>query len=860
MQERRNWFLVGLFLTTLVTLCLEVLATRLLSVMTWYHLSFFAVSTAMFGMSAGALQVYLGGDRFRGEDAPRALVRYGAFFAILIPLCHMALLTVPVPVGFSMHGIAVLLVITILLAIPFYFSGILVAIALTRIPGKIGLFYAVDLVGASLGSLLVLPLLEFGDISSAHLWCAALMALAVCCYRVFAGMKHSLVTIGLVIVFGIGAVANSIARPEISPADEASAAAGADALARRDANPHARKRLAVWFSKGKKIIQENVTHEFWNIHAQLLVRIANPNPPQYWGKGEGAPTMNVERRRMVLDGDAGTVMTGWDQDPKKLGWVKYDVTSMPYHLRKGGDCAVIGVGGGRDILTALWSKCTSVRGVEINGNFIDLLEGDLRDFANIANQPQVELIHDEARSYFTRHDEQYDVLQMSLIDTWAATGAGAFTLTENGLYTLDAWKVFLDRLKPTGFFSVSRWYAPENASETNRLLALGVASLLERGVERPSDHMALITRFRVGTLMVSPSPLSPDDITRIHSTATQLGFGVLAAPDVVPGEEQMAAIFSATSPEALAVATEHELFDYTPPTDERPYFFNILKPGHAFDLFDIINEENTAGTGGEAAVGALKDTRGVSAGNLVATTTLLLLGIISLALVLTVILGPLTKRGLPSMAPMGFLFSVLYFSSIGLGFMLVQIAFMQRFSVYLGHPTHSVVIILFSMILATGLGSFLSDRLPVERSKVIVFLFPIAIGGALLLEMKSLQPLIDSTIEYGLFARASLVVAVVTPVSVLLGLCFPIGLRLVQRLSSDAMPWMWGVNGACGVLGAVLAVGISMWAGITASLFAASLLYFSIALYALILASLHPRQEAEPAVELEPEEEAAVAE
>jgi len=836
MQERRNWFLAGLFLTTLVTLCLEVLATRLLSVMTWYHLSFFAVSTAMFGMSAGALQVYLGGDRFRGEDAPRALARYALLFTVLIPLCHAALLTIPVPVGFSMHGIAVLVTITILLAVPFYFSGILVAIALTRIPGKIGLFYAVDLVGASLGSLLVLPLLQHGDISSAHLWCAALSALAVCCYRAFAGLRPSVVAIGLLLLLGAGAIGNARAIPRIPPA--AVELADEEGL---EVNPSAGDRLAVWYSKGKAILEENVTHEFWNIHAQLLVRKVNPGPPQYWGKGEGAPNKNVDRLRMVLDGDAGTVMTGWDENPKNLGWVKYDVTSMPYHLRKEGDCAVIGVGGGRDILTALWSQCLSVRGVEINESFIDLLEGDLADFANIANQPQVTLVHDEARSYFTRCEDRFDVLQMSLIDTWAATGAGAFTLTENGLYTLDAWRVFLDRLKPDGLFSVSRWYAPENASETNRLLALGVATLLDSGVAAPSKHMALVTCYRVGTLLVSPSPLSPDDLARLRDTASQLGFGVLAAPDVTPKDAQMAAIFAATSDEELAAATADEFFDYTPPTDERPYFFNILKPLHAFDIFEVINEENTAGTGGEAGDESLKETRGVAAGNLVATTTLLLLGVISLVLVLTVILGPLAKRGLPSMAPTGFVFSVLYFASIGLGFMLVQIAFMQRFSVYLGHPTHSVVIILFSMILATGLGSFLSDRLPVDRSKVLVFLFPLGIAAVLLLEARYLQPLIDSTIHHDLLARAALVVGVVTPVSILLGFCFPIGMRLVQRLSLDAMPWMWGVNGACGVLGAVLAVGISMWAGITASLLAATALYASIALYAVVLVALRPR-------------------
>jgi hypothetical protein len=806
MQERRIWFLVGLFLTTVVTLCLEVLATRLLSVMTWYHLSFFAVSTAMFGMSAGALKVYLGGDDFRGEEAPRALVRYGKIFAVLIPLCHMALLTIPVPVGFSMHGICVLVVLTILLAIPFYFSGVLVAIALTRIPGKIGLFYAVDLVGASLGSLLVLPLLQLGDISSAHLFCAALAAAAVCCFSMFAGMRLSKLALVLIVLFGLGAVFN----------------------------PTAKQRLAVWFSKGYLIHQENVTHEFWNIHAQLLVRKVNPGPPQYWGPGKGAPGKNVDRLRMVLDGDAGTVMTAWDEDPKNLGWVKYDVTSMPYHLRKEGDVAVIGVGGGRDLLTALWSKCKSVCGVEINKNFVDLLEGDLSEFSNLANQPEVTLVHDEARSYFTRCEDQYDILQMSLIDTWAATGAGAFTLTENGLYTLDAWKVFLDRLKPNGLFSVSRWYSPENASETNRLLALGVASLLERGVEDPSKHIALISRFRVGTLMISPSPLSSEDVLRIRDTSIQLGFGLLATPEVIPQDEQMAAIYAATSLEELAEATEHELFDYTPPTDERPYFFNILKPAHAFDLFEVINAENTAGTGADA------DTRGIAQGNLVATSTLMLLALISLVLVLTVILGPLAKRGLPSMRRTSFFFSVLYFSSIGLAFMLVQVAFMQRFSVYLGHPTHSVVIILFSMILATGVGSYLSDLLPVERFKWLVLVFPILIGLGLLYEMKSIQQMIDATIHYDLLARSALVVAIVAPVSILLGLCFPIGMRLVQRLSSDAMPWMWGVNGACGVLGAVIAVGTSMWAGITASLLIAAILYFSIAVYGLFLALSRP--------------------
>ncbi len=801
MSERRIWFLVGLFLTTLATLCLEVLATRLLSVTTWYHLSFFAVSTAMFGMAAGALHVYLGGERFSGEQASRALARYTAVFALVVPLCHIALLTIPVPVGFSSHALAVLGTTTVLLAIPFFFAGVVVAIALTRIPGKIGLYYAVDLVGASLGSLLVLPLLKYGDITSAHLWCAVLAAAGAGCFYVFSGQRVSRSVIAMVLLFGVGAWVN----------------------------PTSNNRLSVWFSKGKVIKYENVTDEFWNIHAQLLVRVPAMGPPQYWGAGKGAPTTNVERLRMVLDGDAGTIMTRWDEDPASLEWVKYDVTAMPYHLRKGGDVAVIGVGGGRDLLTAIWSRCKSVTGVEINENFINLLEGEKLDFTHIADQPEVELVHEEARSYFTRSEDNFDIIQMSLIDTWAATGAGAFTLTENGLYTTDAWRVFLDRLKPNGLFSVSRWYHPDNVSESNRLLALGIQSLLERGVEDPSKHIVLVTRARVGNLMVSPSPISKADLEMIARSADTYGFNIVAGPQTTPEDPQMASILNAKSEQQLAKACVHELFDYSPPTDERPYFFNILKPRHAFNLFEIIESRNAAG------VGAVANEEGVASGNLAATSTLMMLALISLAMVLLVILAPLTARGLPTMSSRNFAISVLYFCSIGLGFMLVQVAFMQRFSVYLGHPTNAVVVTLFSMILATGVGSFASDRVDIGSTKKLVRYFPLVIAVVLLGERALVQVMIDSTIHLGLFARSVLVVLAVAPVSVLLGLCFPIGMRLVQRLSPDAAPWMWGVNGACGVLGAVIAVGVSMWAGIGASLLFAAILYASVSLYATIL-------------------------
>ena len=232
---------------------------------------------------------------------------------------------------------------------------------------------------------------------------------------------------------------------------------------------------------------------------------------------------------VLIDGEAGTPITKWDGDVSSLDWVSYDVTTLPYHVRQG-SVGIIGVGGGRDVLSALWGRNAPITGIEINDSLLRALKGPYRDFAGIAGRPDVELVHGEARSYLSRTDKKFDVLQMSLIDTWAATGAGAFTLSENGLYTLEAWNVFLSTLKPGGVFSVSRWFAPTATSETSRLLALATATLLGRGVATPADRIVMVARNTVATLMVSETPFTDEDRRRIETLCEARGFRTLVAP------------------------------------------------------------------------------------------------------------------------------------------------------------------------------------------------------------------------------------------------------------------------------------------------------------------------------------------
>jgi hypothetical protein len=765
----------------MATLMLEVLDTRLLSVLTWYHLSFVAISVAMLGMASGAVLVFLGGKLFDPERVVLILPPATVAFSIALAVSHLGNLAIPIPgvSGASPREVAALAVSTLVLAIPFIISGVVVTAALTRTRAPIGVLYGADLLGAAAGCLAIVWVLEHTDITSSAFVAAAIAALGALCFSRYAGRSGvvpALITTGLVAAVALNLTA---ARPLgiIYPKDQ-----------------------RLWFQE--HVIQ----YSRWNAHSNVTVNRPTRTHVFYWGAAANAPTTPANIAYAAIDGAAGTAITEWNGDPAWLDWTRYDVTSVPYHLRNG-RAGIIGVGGGRDVLTAIAAGSSSVTGIEINAALLDALAIRYGDFARVASRPGVTLVHDEARSYLTRTTERFDVLQMSLIDTWAATGAGAFTLTENGLYTREGWQVFLRALTPAGVFSVSRWFDPANVTETTRLVSLGVASLIDFGIASPRENLLLITRDRVATLLVSPSAFTDEDRRRVARLRDEYGFDLAITPWHESPNPGLQGIASASTHAALREAVRDDRFDYTAPTDRRPFFFNMLKPAAAF----LPKNAGAAGTG-------------VVSGNLVATRTLTALGLITAVLVVTIILCPLAYSGRPRLGRGVFATSIVYFALIGLGFMFVQIPFLQRFSVYLGHPTYTFSIILFLMILAAGLGSFASERIDLAR-RGRVFGIPIAIGVLAALEVAVLQPALDVTVAWGLPGRTLVVSLFLVPLAFLMGHCFPLGVRLLGQHSDRVAAWMWGVNGACSVMASILAVMVSMWIAIDTGLLLAAALY-----------------------------------
>jgi hypothetical protein len=394
---------------------------------------------------------------------------------------------------------------------------------------------------------------------------------------------------------------------------------------------------------------------------------------------------------------------------------------------------------------------------------------------------------------------------MSMIDTWAATGAGAFTLTENGLYTVEAWKIFLDRLDDGGIFTVSRWFNPEEPGETARIISLAETALFNRGVTAPALHIVLVCLGNVSTIMVCSRPYTAAELAEIKKLCTDLKYNILVFPGETPGNIYLRRLAAARSIKELNASVPGAPLNYSAPTDETPFFFNMLKLGNiSFDL---------------------KKSAGVIKGNLVANLTLLVLTaalvfFTVIIIILPLLLGKKAKEIIRAPA-------AAYFSLIGAGFMLAEIALIQKLSVFLGHPAYALGILLFSMTASAGAGSYFSEKMPLDK-KPWTMILPPAIGAYLLFLVFLLPAVTGAMVPAPMAAKISAALIMIIPMGAMMGMCFPAGMRIINPAKTPGTPWYWALNGIFGVLCSALAVFISIYSGISTNLVISALCYFSL--------------------------------
>ena len=791
----------GLFAITLSSLMYEIGLTRIFSVTMWYHFAFVAISIALFGMTGGALLVYLRPKWFPQESVKRQLAIFSLAYAAAIAICSVVQLQINVKTQWTWAGTFTVLLTCAVVAIPFVLVGVVVCLALTRFPDKVNRLYAADLVGAGLGCALLAWLLSRMDGPSVLMMVGAIAAVGALVFALDSHVRVQQLVAGFLVI-GLGGFA--IVNSQLAKDNEA-------------------VLEIVWTKEARDGAHD---YEKWNTFSRVVVDGGGkPDVPFGWGMSPKLPASEkIPQYGIVIDSAAGTVLTKYSGDPDETKFLRYDVTNLPHYLRPNADVLVVGVGGGRDILSALQFDQKSVTGVEINKTMLDITNGTYGDFTgHLDRDPRVKFVNDEARSYLARSDKRYDILQISLIDTFAASSAGAFALSENSLYTTEAWDLFLDRLKPDGVLSVSRWYSIAGGPpiEVYRTLAIAAQALTDHGVKNPRDHILLYkappTGFdsSVGTIMVSPTPFSKADVAKMDAQAAELDFQRVLTPDFAINEKFEALAAPGGPTPALDLFNE----DISPPTDDRPFFFQMA------DLGTLLTDRGSL----DARV----------------TQPVLVLGLLALAVLLLTavfILVPLflttkreTRRGIRPF--------YVYFAGIGLGFLMVEFSQLLRLSVYLGHPIYALVVVLFTMLVFSGIGSMASEKIiDLERPKSIV-----AVLSALLVVLAifgSITPwVIRQTDGQTTPVRIAIAIALLAPIAFLMGMPLAIGMRVAGRRGAPTS-FLWGINGATSVCASVLSMAVALFFGISASFWVGWVAYAAAAaaMFVLVAASRRRRE------------------
>jgi len=465
--------------------------------------------------------------------------------------------------------------------------------------------------------------------------------------------------------------------------------------------------------------------------------------------------------------------------------------------------------------------------VEINPIIAnDVMRDRFREFSGgIYTHPRVTVAVDDGRSFVRRTPETYDVIQASLVDTWAATAAGAYTLTENSLYTVDAFDDYLDHLTDGGILTITRWVA-----DGLRLVSLAQAACAQRGWSA-ADRLAIVRQDRVATFLLKKTPFTAGEIAQLHAVADRLDFDVLYAPGAGGGPGDARPQYSrpagdvfvdgaATADYArLILAPDREQFyaayrsDIRPTTDDRPFFFHTTKIQDQFDV--AFGQKMLFGNG----LSALMTLLGISTG-----------------LVVLFVIGPLVLAGRGQARPSGWLAWLVYFGALGAGFMLIEVSVLQRFVLLLGHPVYSLTVTLFSLLLGTGLGAAWSRRFEAASLRRTGAIGILIVAAVALVFIAVATPIVNWAIPFSRGARMLVAATMLVPIGVALGIPMPTGMRMLNARAPQMLAWAWGMNGALSVLGATLAIFIAMNWGFRVALLTAAATYL-IGLLALLSAT-----------------------
>ncbi len=718
----------------------------------YHHFAFFAVSLAMFGLAlAGAFASLR--PALRDPTALSDLAeRYSLYAAGSTVIALVVLLRQHVGLDLAAGNLWTLSLIYLIAAVPFFFAGLVVTLAITHLRHDIRRVYFADLVGAALGCVLLVPLMDAlggpatvlasaGLYVAAHLaWVAARPRAQRTRWRWLAGLVPLVAALSLVALeAGVG----------LFP-----------------------------FPSAKDTLEDRVVFSQWTSSARVTVEQSHAD--WLWMKIDSSAATRIFPGTLAASHWAAT---------RRFSEIR--LASLAYALPDRGRVLIVGPGGGADVISALHHGRTDITAVEVNPVIANtVMREHFRDYSGaLYERPEVRLVVADGRAFVRADEQHYAIIQATLVDTWAATAAGAFALAENALYTREAFVDFLRHLEPHGVLSFTRWSPPR---ELLRLIALGRAALDEMGVVDHPPHFYVAQDARLATVLIKRTPFTADETRALDNYVRAAGLSRVFPPDANP-QSAVVELIRTPSWQRFVAAFPR---DIAPPTDDRPFFFYTVRP--------------------DRLLAALAEPRALSRQDL-GLALLVFALVVAAALVLALLVAPLFlfRRNLLAGQLGHKLRHLGYFAAIGAGFITLEMVFLQKLVLVLGHPTAALVVVLFTLLLASGVGSLYAGGRPPTRA---IRRNVAGLAALLLFYLVALDPVLSLVAGAPLMIRVGAAVLVIAPLGFLLGSFLPLGIAATEDALAPLLPWAWGVNGATSVLGSILAVGLAMHVGFSITL------------------------------------------
>lgn len=775
--------MLAVALVSLSSLLLELALTRLFSVVLFYHFAFFAISVALLGLGSGGVFAHIRQEWLERFELRTLGARLCLLNSIFILAAVEVVLHTPVSLEVTGRNFGKLTIIYLAAAVPFFLTGLLFSVLFARSSGQIPQLYGADLAGGATACLAVVPLLNFIGAPNALLLASACMAVAAALWADQIKMRR--LAYALAVVFVLLIAAN-----------------------------YSGRIIDVIYAKGVYRDPKWVEYSRWNAISRIEVDTHLGGRYVVIDADATTAIMNVDPARWEQNGSATPTDTGLPST-SGFNWKKSLMSAAPSVanvLRPHGDFAIIGPGGGVDVMRAVANGSPSVTGIEINPTIANsVMRGRYADYAfHLYDLPQVHIHVQDGRSYIRSSHDRYDVVQMTLVDTWASTAAGAFALSENNLYTIEAFREYFDHLKPDGMIAITRWEFKQ-PREALRVVSQAIEALHGIGVADPKDHLVVIADGNLDEdgrpvlVLAKKSPFSSEEYAAVaaharenpnlfwlNPTAGYAGLQILP-----PAAAAFRNLIESNDPTRFA---QSYAYNVSPVSDSAPFFFFTLKTRHVI-------ENIMAGTG-----------HGMDWRINLGVVVLGMLLIISILAVLAFLIMPLALHRHRQNTSRTGIVALLYFITVGFGFILVEISLIQRFVLFLGHPTYALTVVVFLLLLSSGAGSVAARHRITNGGKVLPLLGLISafiVGNVVLLPW-----LLSAAVGLPFAIKLMISALVLAPLGFLMGMPFPTGLRLVKTVE-----WAWALNAAASVLGSVMAMIIAIHFGLTVTLLCAAVAY-----------------------------------